>query len=106
MSSREMDQLRAEVDQLRKEVKIKDNEISSLVEENEDLKDTLKILDEAKAESKDGKTISADKKMEVELKIREKENRELKDKLGVLRKEKIQKRRLGKIPNPQLQYMR
>jgi len=90
MSSREMDQLRAEVDQLRKEVKIKDNEISSLVEENEDLKDSLKILDEAKAESKDGKTISVDKKMEVEITLRDKEIRDLKDKMGVLRKEKIQ----------------
>lgn len=90
MSSKENSQLIAEIDQLRKEVNIKDNENSSLVSEIEDLKDTLKIFEEAQAEFGEGEAISGDKKLQIELEIRDKELRELKNKMGVLRKEKIQ----------------
>ncbi len=90
-----MEQLKAEVEQLKKELELKNREIeqfktdleiseesiSSYIEEVDSLNDLI---------NKSGKKRAYAKKLELELGEKEKELRELKNNMGMLRKKKIQ----------------
>ncbi len=88
--------LKAKVLKLEQELQKKDQEISGHLDKIEKLEETVERLDalvpdEEEEETKSkGKGKTKDSKAQIELEVKDKEIRELKDKMGFLRKEKIQ----------------
>ena len=88
------DSLKAKISELENQLEYKDKEIIGYLEKIEHLEDTIMRLetlipDKVREDSKKGKKIT-DSKLAIELDDKEKEIRDLKNKMGFLRKEKIQ----------------
>ncbi|MFX1393153.1 MAG: hypothetical protein ACFFAH_06205 [Promethearchaeota archaeon] len=88
------DSLKAKISELETQLESKDKEIIGYLEKIEHLEDTIMRLealipDKVREDSKKGKKIT-DSKLAIDLEDKEKEIRELKNKMGFLRKEKIQ----------------